>query len=154
MADKTDWVQKMRELAQDQVPEPVIAASILQPAGAWGAMGAGRISPLAGMLMRKKGNDAAGGLAKSGVFSSRQALVAVTADRLYAFNAKPSGRKWKVLDSAGSWSRDDVTVTKTPGKLATKVVLDVASTGEHFELEASTVYDRGVSSTLLDALDA
>jgi len=96
-----DWAAEMRELAQGHVAEPVLAAGILQPAGSWGAMGVGQISGLAGSIMRMSNNKRAGGLGKQGVFKYRSALVAVTADKIYAFNSKPSGRKWKVTDEVG-----------------------------------------------------
>jgi hypothetical protein len=135
----TDWQQKMKDTVQPRVPEPVVAVGMLQPAGTWGAFGAGQLSGLAGTLMRRAANKKAGGLAKSGAFSTKTALLAVTADRVYAFNAKPSGRNWKIVDEAGDWDRNDLTITSTPGKMSTKVVFDVASTGDHFELEATTV---------------
>jgi hypothetical protein len=152
MATSTDYVQAMRELAQPHVPEPVVAASILQPAGSMGNLGLGKISPLAAMIMKKKANKKAGGLARDSAFSTEQAFIVVTAHRVYAFNSKRAGREWKVLDPVGSWDRNDLTVTKTPGKLTTKVALDIGATGEHYELEATTMADQGVSSALLEAL--
>jgi hypothetical protein len=133
-----DWVQKIKDDVQPRVPEPIVAVGMLQPAGTWGSFGAGQLSGLAGTLMRRAANKKAGGLAKSGAFSTKTALLAVTEQRLYAFNAKPSGRSWKIVDEAGDWERKDLTITSTPGKLSTKVVVDVASTGDHFELEATT----------------
>ena len=134
-----DWKQKMTDLVQPSVPEQIVAVGMLQPAGTWGSFGAGQLSGLAGTLMRRAANKKAGGLAKSGAFSTKIALLAVTDARLYAFNAKPSGRSWKIVDEAGDWDRSDLTITTTPGKLSTKVVVDVQSTGDHFELEATTV---------------
>jgi hypothetical protein len=134
----TDWVQKIKDDIQPRVPEPIVALGMLQPAGTWGSFGAGQLSGLAGTLMRKAANKRAGGLAKQGAFSTKTALLAVTEGRLYAFNAKPSGRSWKIVDEAGDWDRSDLTVTTTPGSLSTKVVVDVQSTGAHFELEATT----------------
>jgi len=134
----TDWIQKITDDVQPRVPEPIVAVGMLQPAGTWGSFGAGQLSGLAGTLMRRAANKRAGGLAKSGAFSTKTALLAVTADRLYAFNAKPSGRSWKIVDEAGDWDRSDLTVTTTPGTMSTKVVFDVQSTGDHFELEATT----------------
>jgi hypothetical protein len=134
----TDWVQKIKDDVQPRVPEPIVALGMLQPAGTWGSFGAGQLSGLAGSLMRRAANKKAGGLAKSGAFSTKTALLAVTEQRVYAFNAKPSGRSWKIVDEAGDWDRNDLTVTTTPGTLSTKVVVDVQSTGDHFELEATT----------------
>jgi hypothetical protein len=135
----TDWVQKIKDDVQPRVPEPIVALGMLQPAGTWGSFGAGQLSGLAGGLMRRAANKRAGGLAKSGAFSTKTALLAVTEKRLYAFNAKPSGRSWKIVDEAGDWDRSDLTFTTTPGSLSVKVVVDVQSTGDHFELEATTM---------------
>jgi hypothetical protein len=150
----TDWDTKMRETVQPHVQEPVVAVGMLQPAGMWGAAGVAQLSGLAGTLMRKAANKKAGGLAKNSAFSTKMAMIAITDGKLYAFNAKPKGRQWKIVDSAGEWERSDLTITKTPGKLSTKVVLDVASTGEHYELEATTAMTAGnFNNAFLAALD-
>jgi len=138
-----DWVQQMKDQAQEHVPEPVVSVGILQPAGTWGAMGVGQMSGLAGMIARKAANDRSGGMGKNGAFSTKAAMIALTADRLYAFNVKPKGRSFKVVSDVGNWDRRDVKVATTPGKLATKVVFDVESTGAHYELEATTVMQMG-----------
>jgi hypothetical protein len=134
-----DPVEIMKEVVQPRIDDPVLAVGMLQPAGTWGAFGAGELSGIAGMIMRKAANKKASGLSKSGAFSTKTALIALTADRLYAFNAKPSGRKWKIVDEVGDWARADVQVATAPGKMSTKVVLDVPSTGQHFELEATKI---------------
>jgi hypothetical protein len=145
----TDWQQTMKDTVQPHVAEPVVAVGMLQPAGTWGSMGLHYISPLAGMLKRRSGNKKAGGMAKSGAFKTKIAMLAVTADKLYAFNASPKGRKWKVEDQVGVWSRSDVRASTDPGRLATKVVLDIASTGEHYELEATTIGSAGFNDAFL-----
>jgi hypothetical protein len=148
----TDWAGMMRDTAQEHVAEPVLAAGILQPAGTWGSMGIGQISGLAGTVMRMANNKKAGGLGKQGVFKFRQALVAVTADKIYAFNAKPSGRKWKVTEQVGVWDRKDLRVGMADKKLTKAVTIEIASTGERFELEATTVGSQGVNDPLFAEL--
>jgi hypothetical protein len=147
-----DWAGQMRETAQEHVAEPVLAAGILQPAGTWGSMGVGQISGLAGTIMRVANNKKAGGLGKQGVFKFRQALVAVTADKIYAFNAKPSGRKWKVTEQVGAWDRNDLRVAMADKKLTKAVTIEIASTGERFELEATTVGSQGINDPLFAEL--
>jgi hypothetical protein len=139
IAMATDWAEKLKEAVQPHVPAPVEAVGMLQPAGTWGSFGVGYVSPLAGMFMRSKANKRAGGLAKDTFTGTKMAMLAVTADRVYAFKAKPSGRNWKVQEQVGEWARNDLRVTATPGKLTTKVAIDVVSSGDHFELEATTV---------------
>lgn len=139
----TDWIQKMKDIVQPEVPEPVVSVGMLQPAGTWGAAGIGQLSGLAGMVMRKAATKRAGGMGKVTEFKTRIALIALSEKRLYAFNAKPKGRSWKVEGAVGDWDRSDLAIETTPGKLATKVVIDVKSTGAHFELEATTVASAG-----------
>jgi len=147
-----DWAQEIRETAQEHVAEPVLAAGILQPAGTWGSMGVGQLSGLAGTIMRMSNNKKAGGLAKQGVFKFRQALIAITAEKVYAFNSKPSGRKWKVTDQVGVWDRKDLRVAMADKKLTKAVTIEIASTGERFELEATTVGAQGVNDPLFAEL--
>jgi hypothetical protein len=136
-----DWVQQMKDAAQPHVSDPVVAVGILQPAGTWGSVGFGQVSGLAGMIARKTANDRSGGLGKNGAFSTKAAMLALTADRIYAFNV--SQATFKVVSEVGDWARDDVTVETTKGKLSTKVILDVVSTGDHYELEATTIMQMG-----------
>jgi hypothetical protein len=139
----TDWVARMKETVQPHVAEPLLAVGMLQPAGTWGAFGAGQLSGVAAMVMRKAANKKAGGLGKQGAFKTREAILGITQDKIYAFNGKPSGRSWKVLDKVGEWDRSDLAITTTKGSLSTKVVIDVKSSGDHFELEATTIMQVG-----------
>ncbi len=141
---RTDWVAKVKEIAQEQVPEPVQAAGILQPAGIWGTFGLDQVSGVAAMFKRRKANKDAGGLAKTSWKGTKTVLLAVAGGKFYAFAPKQKGRK--IEDRLGVWNRSDLTVETTPGKLSTKVVFDVASTGEHYELEATTVGSAGSST--------
>jgi hypothetical protein len=79
-------------------------------------------------------------------------MFAVTADKVYAFAVKQKGRGWKVKDQIGVWNRPDLTIETTPGKITTKVVIDVGSTGEHFEVEATTAGGSGVNDRFLAAI--
>jgi hypothetical protein len=149
-----ETIRQLTDLAQPHVPEPVTAVGMLQPAGTWGAFGAGKASPLLGSILRHKHNKAAGGLARTGMMKRPQmALVAVTDARVYALDAIYKSNGWAVGDAIGDWDRSDLRVETTPGRLATKVVIDVVSTGEHYELEATTVADSvGFTDTFLQAL--
>jgi hypothetical protein len=125
---------------QDRVPEPITEVGLLQPAGSWGASGASMVSGLAGTLARKAANQRANGLTQNKLLGGlKMALVAVTAGRVYVFAAKSKGRFWKIGDEVASWDRADLVVSTTPGKLSTKVAIDVRSTSDHYELEATRV---------------
>ena len=150
----TDWVAKVKETAQEQVPEPVQAAGILQPAGTWGSFGLDQVSGVAAMFKRRKANKDAGGLAKTSWKGTKTVLLAVAGDKLYAFAVKQKGRNWKIEDRLGVWSRSDLKVETTPGKLSTKVIFDVVPTGEHYELEATTVGSARFDDPFLAAIAA
>ena len=150
----TDWVAKVNETAQEQVPEPVVASGILQPAGTWGSFGLDQVSGVAAMFKRRKVNKDAGGLARTSWKGTKTVLLAVTGDKLYAFAVKQKGRNWKVEGQLGKWNRSDLDVETIPGKLATKVVFDVQPTGEHYELEATTVGSAGFNDPFLAAIAA
>jgi hypothetical protein len=149
----TDWVAKVNETAQEHVSEPVVAAGILQPAGTWGTFGLDQVSGVAAMFKRRKVNKDAGGLAKTSWKGTKTVLLAVTADKLYAFSCTQRGRSgWKIQEQLGIWDRSDLQVEMKPGKLATKVVVDVEPTGEHYELEATTVSTADFNEPFLAAL--
>jgi hypothetical protein len=93
-------------------------------------------------------------LARTSWKGTKTVLLAVAGDKLYAFAAKQKGRNWKVEGQLGVWNRTDLDVETTPGKLATKVTFDVASTGEHYELEATTVGSAGFNDPFLAAIAA
>ena len=150
-----DLGEKMIEAVQPHVPEPVIAVGVLQPAGTWGAMGGDQLSGLVGSLMRRNANKRSAGLGKNGAFRTKVALVAVTDGRVYAFNAKGWGPQCKVVDEVGDWDRADLKITTTPGKVSTRFVIDVVSSGEHFELETNALMGMGGFTTkFVDALGA
>ena len=147
------WAEQTKENVQPHVDEPIIAVGVLQPAGIWGSVGVGQISRVAGMLTRMSANKKSGGLGKVGEYKTNFALVAVTENTLHAFNAKPFGRQFKVQDTVGAWERSDLNVVTTKGTVSTKVVIDVVSTGDHYELEASTILQmKGHNDAFLAAL--
>ena len=50
----------------------------------------------------------------------------------------PAGSTWRVGEQVVVWDRHDLAVETRAGKLATKVVIDVVSTGERYALEVTT----------------
>ena len=127
MADNTEWIAKLRRVAEERIGEPVIAAGLFAPAGAMGGMGVGKLSGLGGMLRDKKINERAGGLGHHGAFKLRQALVAVTAGKVYGFNSKPG--PVGLADrrrGRGLRTRADVSVTVEDRKVTRLVTFTVA----------------------------
>ncbi len=112
-----------------------------------------QLSPLAAMIKNKRNNAKAGGLAKDRTFAgTKMAGIVLTADKVYAFSGKPGGRGWKIKDHLATWERKDLKIATEAGKLATKVTIDVTSTGDHYELEATTFADRGFTDAFLTEL--
>src|SRR5438045_6518585 len=97
------FAEQTKANVQPHVGEPIIAVGVLQPAGTWGSIGVGSVSRIAGTLTRMASNKKSGGLGKRGEIKASMALVAVTEGKLYAFNAKPWGRSFKVQDPVGAW---------------------------------------------------
>ena len=134
---------KMKATVQSHVPEPVIAVGLLQPAGTWGSMGGDQLSGIVGSLMRKSANKRSSGLGKNSAFKTKMAVVAVTEERVYAFNAKGWAAQTKISDKVGDWSHDELDVTVTPGKMSTQFVIVVTETGDRYELETNALMGMG-----------
>ena len=144
---------RIKQTVQPHVPEPVIAVGVLQPAGTFGGMGGDQLSGILGSVMRKNANKRSAGLGKNSAFRTKVALIAVTEERIYAFNAKGWGPQCKIVDKVGDWDRADVTVGTTAGTMSTQFVFDVASTGDHYELETNALMGMGgFTKTFVDAL--
>jgi hypothetical protein len=106
------------------------------------------------MIKARKSNEQAGGLARSSTFRNwKHALIAVTADKVYAFEAKPGRGGFKIKGQSGVWDRKDLAIGVEQKKMTAAVTIDVASTGEHYELEATTI-GPGVNKPLLEELAA
>ena len=126
-------------LVQAEVPEPCVAIGALQPAGTWGSFGLANLSPAAGMFKQHKANQTAGALSgRHGLHPNHITYLAVTADRFYAFDAKPRRTSIKIVGKLVEWDRKDVSCEVVPGKMATRVVIEHAD-GGRCELEGSNV---------------
>jgi len=137
---------------QAEVPEPCIAVGGLQPAGTFGSFGVGRLSGAAGTLQQHKANQAAGELTgRHGLKTNRITYLAVTADKVYAFDAKPKRKgNIEVVSKLAEWKRSDVNVQTVRGKMATKVIIDHTD-GGHYELESPSITN--FNEPLLAALE-
>ncbi len=147
-----EGIDGQRQKLEKKTGSPVLAVCYVQPRGAvvtgFASVGLSKISPLGAMAMNKvkgkKANAKAGGLGKIGVLSSQAAILAVTADKLYAFEMKTGWGGLKVKDPIAAWDRKDVKVTAgEPGTMTRAMDLDVASSGEHMEVEAATAMGAG-----------
>jgi hypothetical protein len=147
-----EWVDQAKADAQAQVDAPIVAVGFLQPGGSWGAFGLSKLNPIAGSAAQADANTAAGGLAKAGGFKPKVAMLAVTSDQVHVFSASPARKNSvKVGERLSTWERDDLVISTVPGRIATKVTIDVVSTGQRYELEA-TMIGGGFNDALLAEL--
>ncbi len=142
---------------KEHVPEPVLAVGMVQPAGTWGAFGLGRLSPAGGMLKQRGANKRAGVLSRKGAFykpgksPNAQTVIALTADKLYAFDARYGWGGIKIKDQLACWDRKDLTVTLEKGSMATKITFRHTD-GTEEEVEASTAFGTSFNDDLLTEL--
>ena len=136
---------------QAEVPEPCLAVGGLQPAGTFGSFGVTKLSPAGGTFGQQKANQAAGQLTgRHGLKTNRITYLAVTADKLYAFDAKPKRKgNIEVVGKLAEWDRADVKVRTVRGKMSTRVIIDHAD-GGHYELESMSITN--LNEPLLAAL--
>jgi hypothetical protein len=135
-----DTPDSLKEKVQKHVPEPVLATGMVMPPGTFsGGMG-GFAIPLIGMFARSKGNKRANGLAKQGVFfgSNRTTVLAVTADKVYAFTAKSGWGGYKIKDPILTWDRKQLKITTEPRQMTTLLTIDDGASGQHYEVEVGT----------------
>ena len=147
-----EGIDGQKEKIEKKTGSPVLALCYVQPRGAVGtgfaSVGLSKVSPLGSMVMNKvkgsKVNDKAGGLGKIGVISTKAAILAVTADKLYAFEMKTGWGGLKVKDPIAVWERKNVKITAgEQGSMTRAIDIDIAPGGEHMEVEATTAMGAG-----------
>lgn len=146
-----EGIEGYKDKLSEKTDSPVLAVLGVQPRGAAGAGGASiglsHISPLASMVVNKvqgaKTNDKAGGLGKITSFSVKSALLALTADKLYAFPFKSGWGGLKVKDPIAAWDRKDIKVTAVAKKTTSAIDIEVIKTGDVYEVEAMTMMGGG-----------
>lgn len=102
-------------------------------------------------IKEKGANKKAGDLNTRGAMfkSNRQTLVALTADTMYAFEAKNGWGGVKLRALLAEWDRGDVAVQIADGKVSKKLTVDHAPSGGHYELECTTAGMRGFNDAFL-----
>jgi hypothetical protein len=146
-----EGMEGYKDKLTEKTGEPVLAMLFVQPRGATGTGGASygvsKISPLASMVLTKvkgaKANENAGGLGKMGIWNYQSAVIALTADKIYAYQFKSGWGGMKIKDQIGVWDRKGVTFNAQKQAATVALDIDVASTGEHFEVEAPTMFGAG-----------
>ena len=147
-----EGVDGQKEKLEKKVGAPVLAVCYVQPRGSVGtgfaSVGMSKVSPLGSMIFNKvkgsKANEQAGGLGKIGLVSTKPVVLAVTADKVYAFEFKQGWGGMKVKDPIDQWDRKDVKVTAgEQGRMTRELDIDIKSSGAHMEVEATTAMSAG-----------
>jgi uncharacterized protein YqcC (DUF446 family) len=134
-----EWMAPTIAAVQPYCDEPVMAAATFQGAGGWasGASG-GLIGALAGTVLRRTPKDVrarAGGLPDT-------VILAVGPTKIFVFPYRTRWMRLIVGPPVRVWRRDDVEARTDVRMVASKLTIDVASTGDHHELESTSMTGR------------
>jgi hypothetical protein len=122
---KDEYVAEYRELvkslAESKVSEPVLGAALFRRGGHAAKMGISkaRLGALAYAGAALTAKKQAGGLPE-------RVLLVATAEKLYAFEAKPKGRNWKLGDEVGAWDRAGLKAQGRPSSGLTMLDMESA----------------------------
>ena len=122
--------EKYVEAVAPHVEGEVEAIGLFSRAGSMGAAVLSQVSPLAGALKLGRGRKKGGGLPMN-------VVLAVTHDKVYAFDFKPKGFGLKIKETAAVWDRAAVRVAPTSeGVLADRLEVRIGD-AEPIELDSN-----------------
>lgn len=134
MKSVEEYIERYRATLQEAIPEePVWGLGLVSLAGSMKSVFAGLASPLAGVLMRRKGRSKAPGFPMNSV-------IGVTPTRFIAFEYRPRGTGIKLKKRIVEWPRQQVHVQIVPA----------SSRGLHhvvFTLPDATTYEFELASS-------
>jgi hypothetical protein len=116
------WVEENRPQIEQRTGAPVLAFSVFYRTGSWGAMGAQHISPLAASAMKFIGKRKAGGMPAN-------FILAVTADRIYAFSYKYKRSGIEVRDELIVWNRGGIRVSAQETSMTVRLTIESPADG-------------------------
>jgi hypothetical protein len=116
------WVESTRPQIEERTGAPALAFSTFYRSGSWGAMGAQHLSPLAASAIKFLGKRKAGGL-------PAHFILAVTADRIYAFSYKARRHGIQVGDELAVWQRSGIRVSAEETAMTVRLTIESPSDG-------------------------
>lgn len=126
-------MDKFVRKAQKHITEPVLGAAGVQPAGSSaGLVGGATLQGGAGGVLGMRVAQLRG-RRKTGLPLTPYMVLAVTASRLYLFQA---GMTWGVKKPIGSWARVDVSIRWEERALTRRLEIHLPELGEALVLEA------------------
>lgn len=134
-----EWMAPTIEAVQPWCDEPLIAAGTFQVAGGWASgVSNGLIGALVGAVWGrtpKHVRERAGGLPET-------VILAVGQTKVFVFAYRTKRLQLDVGPPVRVWRRDDLVVETDVRMVASKVTIDVTSTGDHHELESTSMTGR------------
>lgn len=143
-----EWRQKYRELVAPHVSgEEVLAAGAFRRGGAAASMVASK-AQLGGVVyaaIKLFNKKKAGGLPE-------RVMLAVTPERLYAFNFGFKGRNYRIKEEVGVWDRAGLKVSTDRSGGMTALTIESPAEGEKATLVGVGVKDDPISQELMGVL--
>ncbi len=149
-AEIYEWMAPTIAAVQPYCDETIFAAHTFQGAGGW-ASGISNGLHFGGLFSRapRHVRERTGGLPDT-------VIVAVGPTKVFVFPYKTRRMQLDVGPPVRVWSREDIFVTSDRRRVASKLTIDVESTGDHHELESTSMTGRLGKMTLamFDVLDS
>ena len=134
-----EWMAPTIAAVQPWCDQPLIAAATFQTAGGWASgVSSGLIGALAGSVLRRTPKDV---LARAGGLPDT-VILAIGATKIYVFPYRTKRLRLDVGPPVRVWRRDDVIAHTDVRLVASKLTIDVESTGDHHELESTSMTGR------------
>lgn len=134
-----EWMAPTIEAVQPWCDEPLVAAATFQVAGGWASgVGNGLLGALVGSVFRrtpKHVRERGGGLPDT-------VILAIGRTKVFVFSYRVKRLHLDVGPPVRVWQRDDVVARSDVRKVASKLTIDVTSTGDHHELESTSMTGR------------
>jgi uncharacterized protein YqcC (DUF446 family) len=134
-----EWMAPTIGAVQPWCDEPLIAAGTFQVAGGWAsAAGQGVLGALVGTVLRrtpKHVRERGGGLPDT-------VILAIGPTKVFVFAYRTKRLELDVSAPVRVWRRDDLVAHTDVRRVASKLTLDVVSTGDHHELESTSMTGR------------
>ena len=152
-AELRSWMAPTIEAVQPWCDDPILAAGTFQVAGGWASgVSNGLLGTLVGSVFGrtpKHVRERAGGLPET-------VIVAVGETKVFVFAYRVSRMRLLVEAPVRVWRRIDLVVRTDVRRVASKLTIDVASTGDHHELESTSMTGRlgKITSEIFRLLEA
>jgi uncharacterized protein YqcC (DUF446 family) len=134
-----EWMEPTIQAVQPWCDEPLIAAGTFQVAGGWASgVSNGLLGSLVGTVLRrapKHVRERGGGLPDT-------VILAIGGTKVFVFPYRTKRLQLDVRAPVRVWRRDDLVARSDVRSVASKLTIDVASTGDHHELESTSMTGR------------